>query len=57
MRGLNLKKNAKIAKYDFAYREMMQNEEGELDSTEVQFVEEMRQCFFNFLKSYLDKAQ
>lgn len=35
MRGLNLKKNAKIAKYDFAYREMMQNEEGELDSTEV----------------------
>lgn len=31
LRGLNLKKNEKIAKYDYAYREMMQDEDEDIN--------------------------
>lgn len=49
MRALNTLKNRRIQKYDYAFKEMVQNDE--LDDT--LFIKEVRRTFFDLLKPML----
>lgn len=49
MRTLNTLKNKKIRKCDYAFSSMVQDEDEDSET----FVREVRQTFFNFLKTFL----
>lgn len=49
MRTLNTLKNKKIRKCDYAFTSMVQDEDEDSET----FVREVRQTFFNFLKTFL----
>lgn len=57
LRSLNLLKNKKIVKYDYAYREMIDNNEFTLEQEDQMFVKEARAKFFEFLKPYLRQVK
>ena len=51
LRSLNFAKNTKVAKYDYAYREMLLDDE--LQDEDKRFVNEVRQKFFGILRPLL----
>jgi hypothetical protein len=57
LRSLNAVKNKKIAKYDYAYKEMMVDDETDLDSNDSNFVLQVRKKFFNILSRYLQPVK
>ena len=50
MRALNTLKNRRIQKYDYAFKEMVENDQ---EDDEENFIQEVRQTFFNLLKPLL----
>ncbi len=52
MRALNTLKNRRIQKYDYAFKEMVDNDAEDDEN----FIQEVRQTFFNMLKPFLEQA-
>jgi len=52
LRTLNNLKNKRITKYDYAYKEFVQAKNCDSE----QFIKEVRQTFFNFLKPFLKEV-
>lgn len=52
MRALNTLKNRRIQKYDYAFKEMVDNDVEDDEN----FIQEVRQTFFNMLKPFLVQA-
>ena len=52
LRMLNTLKNKRITKYDYAYKQLVTEKMGDSED----FVKEVRQTFFNFLKPFLKEV-
>ena len=53
LRILNTLKNKKIQKYDYAFKCMVKKDFLQDEEDDNNFVDEVRQTFFNFLKPFL----
>ena len=55
MKALNIAKNSKIAKYDYAYKEMLDPDQDNktVEERELEFVLTIRKKFFDFLRPLL----
>ena len=55
MKALNIAKNSKIAKYDYAYKEMLDPDQDKktTEERELEFVLTIRKKFFDFLRPLL----